>query len=417
MPQIYIDRRILRAFMTLMVLTNAAVFLILWKDIRAGKNDFPIFYSNAQMVREGQASRLYDYDAENSFIRRVSDVPRVRLNHVPYELLFFIPFTYLRFVPAFIVWTFLGLVMLGAVVLLMRDPQPGVSNFAFTYLMALSFFPVWYCLLMGHDSILLLFLFALSYCVWKQGQDDMAGFILALGLFRPQLVLPFVFVVFLAGKWKFVRGFIPGAVLMAGLSTWVVGLHGVASYIRILLSLGTEKSSQVLADRWTIQPEKMATWRGFLTLCLPTWAPTGLRNFLVVLGTFAGLLWAAKRMRNAKSPAAFDLVFGVAVAVITLVSFHSFLNDFSLMIIPLLIAGSVVSTLSVAESEAYLIVTLGFIFLLSPVYLALLWSARVGLFFLPAAVAVWLMSRWETGRPSEVMSVHRSPEQNSLQAV
>ncbi|MGA8981413.1 MAG: hypothetical protein WB470_01950 [Candidatus Acidiferrales bacterium] len=77
-----------------MLFTNAVVFFILWKDIRAGRNDFPIFYSNAQMVREGQASQLYNYDAENGFISRVSDVPRVRLNHVPYELLFFIPFTY-----------------------------------------------------------------------------------------------------------------------------------------------------------------------------------------------------------------------------------------------------------------------------------------------------------------------------------
>ncbi|MFZ1034134.1 MAG: hypothetical protein WAN72_19240, partial [Candidatus Acidiferrales bacterium] len=123
----------------------------------------------------------------------------------------------------------------------------------------------------------------------------------------------------------------------------------------------------------------------------------------------------AKKIRSAKTPDAFDLAFGLAVAVITLVSFHSFLNDFSLMIIPLLIAGSTVPALTVTESEAYLIVTFGFLFLLSPLYLALLWSVRVGLFFLPAVAAVWLMSRWGTRRPSEVVSVDHATDQSSLQ--
>ena len=398
-----------------MLCTNAVVFFLLWKDIRAGRNDFPIFYSNAQMVREGQASQLYNYDAENSFVRRVSDVPRVRLNHVPYELLFFIPFTYVRFVPAFVAWTLLCLAMLGGVILLMGNLRTNRSSFVFRFLTVLAFFPASYCLITGQDSILLLSIFALSFWFLKRGNDDAGGFVLALGLFRPQLVLPFVLVMFLAGRWRFVRGFIPGAALVFALSTSVVGFHGMASYVRILLSLGTEKSTQVLADRWTIQPEKMATWRGFLTLCLPTSVPTGLRNLLVILGTFAGLLWAAKKIRSAKTPDAFDLAFGLAVAVITLVSFHSFLNDFSLMIIPLLIAGSTVPALSVTKSQAYLIVTFGFLFLLSPLYLALLWSVRVGLFFLPAVAAVWLMSRWGTGRPSEVISIQGSTDQTSLQ--
>jgi hypothetical protein len=72
----------------------------------------------------------------------------------------------------------------------------------------------------------------------EEGKEDAAGILLTLGLFRPQLVLPFVLVAFLGGKWKFVRGFIPGAVLVIALSTWVVGLHGMADYARILVAQG-----------------------------------------------------------------------------------------------------------------------------------------------------------------------------------
>ena len=393
--RIHIDRRVLVGFMILMLVMNAMILFVHWDQIRAGKNDFPNFYSMAQMVREGRAADLADSGVENGFVRRVSDLPRAPNNHLPYELLIFVPLTYLQFATAYILWTLLGLGMLAGVALLMRNFRLGSPGFSLTFLMVLAFFPVWYCLLMGQDSILLLLLFAFSLRFWKRGKEDAAGFVLALGLFRPQLVLPFVLVALLGGKWKFVRGFIPGAVLVVALSTWVVGFHGMADYARILVAQGTEKSAEVLKERWTVQPEKMATWRGFLTVCLPEWIPASFRVFLVLFGTFTGLLWAAKRMRSARDEETFDLAFAFAVAVVTLVSFHSFLYDFSLMILPVLIAGAiVVSSVRVPARSAYLVLTFGFLFFLTPLYFELRRTDKVGLFFLPASAAIWLMSRW-----------------------
>src|SRR5579862_1125056 len=100
--------------MAVMFVMNAVLLFIPWKEIMAGKNDFPVFYSNAQMVREGKASGLYDFDAENSFVRRVSDVTRPPNNHLPYELLFFVPLTHLRFSSAYITWTILSVGMLAS---------------------------------------------------------------------------------------------------------------------------------------------------------------------------------------------------------------------------------------------------------------------------------------------------------------
>ena len=142
--------------------------------------------------------------------------------------------------------------MLAGIVLLMRDFWRGRSSFSFIYVTILAFFPVWYCLGQGQDSILLVFLFALSFWLWRRGQDDAAGFVLAMGLFRPQLVLPFVLTAFLAGRWKFVRGFIPGAVLVVGLSTLVVGLHGMGEFVRILISQGTQGSASTLGEQWQV---------------------------------------------------------------------------------------------------------------------------------------------------------------------
>jgi hypothetical protein len=380
-----------------MFVINAMVLLILWNQIMAGKNDFPVFYSNAQMVREGKAAGLYDFDAENSFVRRVSDVTRPPNNHLPYELLLFVPFTHVRFITAYITWTILSVGMLAGVALLLKTFVPGPSSFSVTFLTILGFFPVWYCLLQGQDSILLLFLFALSFWFWRQGHDDVAGFVLALGLFRPQLVVPFALIAFLAGKWKFIRGFIPGAALVVALSAWVVGWSGMFDYAHVLIWQGTQQSAKVLSGRWTVRPGLMPTWRGFLWVSLPESVPTGLRSFLLLSGTFLGLLWAAKKMRSAKSRGAFDLAFAIVVAVVLLLSFHSFLNDFSLMILPLLIYAPVLSLSGLKpKKSAYWLLTLGFLFFLTPLYLVMLSNDWLGWFFLVELAAVWLATRWGT---------------------
>jgi hypothetical protein len=380
--------------MILMSLVNAVVLLIPWKEIMAGKNDFPVFYSNAQMVRERQGSHLYDFEAENRFVHRVSDVTRAPNNHLPYELLVFVPLTFLHFGAAYIAWSLLSFAMLAGVALMMHDVWPAATSFSMTLLTILAFFPVWYCLLQGQDSILLLFLFALSFWCWKRGQDDLAGFILAIGLFRPQLVLPFAFVAFLAGKWKFVRGFIPGAVLVVLLSTWVVGLRGMAEYGRVLISQGTQSSANALATQWQVRPGLMATWRGFLWVCLPSAVPGSVRNVLLLSGTFAGLFWAAKKLRAAKDQTSFDAAIAFTVATVALVSFHSFLNDFSLLILPLLIFGTLLGPPRyVPQKSARLMLTVGFVFFLTPLYLALLSTDTVGLLVMVEVGALSLLNR------------------------
>ena len=394
---IQIDRRVLIGFMAVMFVMNAVLLFIPWKEIMAGKNDFPVFYSNATMVREGRADGLYDFNAENDFVRRVSDVTRPPNNHLPYELLLFVPLTYLSFDKAYILWTILSLGMLGGTAILLRSFHEGPSRLSIVLLTILGFFPVWYCLLQGQDSILLLFLFALSFSLWRRGNDDAAGFVIAMGLFRPQLVAPFVLIMLIARKWKFIRGFVPGAVLVTLLSAWVVGLSGMVDYAHVLMSQGTQQSAKELSERWTVRPGLMATWRGFLWVCLPPWVPTKVRSCLLLVGTFTGLIYAAKRMHSAKNTAAFNLAFAISVAVILLVSFHSFLNDFSLMILPLLICAPAIGNSGlVPTKKAYSMVTLGFLFFLTPLYLLLLSTDSVGWFFLVEVWALWLASHWRT---------------------
>jgi hypothetical protein len=391
--------------MFLMLAMNAAVFFASLKDIKAGKNDFPVFYSNAQMVREGQAAHLYDFAVENSFVHRVSDVARAPNNHLPYELLIFIPFTYLPFGAAHLLWTLVSLGMLVAVTALIRDATSTGLSFRDTLLATLAFFPVWYCLLQGQDSILLVLLFALSFWLWRHGLDDAAGFALAMGLFRPQLVLPFVLVAFLAGKWKFIRGFIPGAVLVLLVSVSVVGVQAMADYARILLSQGTVASASALAQQWQVRLGLMPTLRGLLSFALPGWVPHNVVSLLLICGTFAGLLWAAKALRGIKDGTDFDRAFATAVAAVVLVSFHSFPHDFSLMILPLLVGGDVFASADdrAERGNPYTWVTVGFLLFFTPLHFVLIFAEKVGLLVLPAVVFLWLVGSLErSGLPAPV---------------
>jgi hypothetical protein len=393
-----LDRRVVYSFMFLMLAMNAAVFFTSWKDIMAGKNDFPVFYCNAQMVREGQAAQLYDFAAENRFVSRVSDVARAPNNHLPYELLIFIPFTYLRFGAAHLLWTVVSLGMLLGAALLMRGAVTSGPSFRDTLLATLAFFPAWYCLLQGQDSILLVFLFALSFWLWKGERHNAAGFAVAMGLFRPQLVLPFVLVGFLARKWKFIRGFIPGAVLVLCVSWSLVGVHGMADYARILLWQGTQGSASTLAQQWQVHLGLMPTLRGLLWILLPASVPGNIRIVLLFTGTLAGLLWAAKGWRDVdvNDGVAFDLAFATAVGTVAVVSFHSLPHDFSLMILPLLIGGGVFASLDerAERGNAYAWVTVGFLLFFTPLYFVLIFMEKVGLLVLPSAVFLWLIGSW-----------------------
>ena len=400
-----LDRRVVYSFMFLMLAMNAAVFFISWKDIKAGKNDFPVFYSNAQMVREGEAAHLYDFDAENSFVHRVSDLARAPNNHLPYELLIFIPFTYLQFGAAHVLWTLVSLGMLVGVTQLMRSVPPTGLSFRVTLLTTLAFFPVWYCLLQGQDSILQVFLFAISFWLWKRGREDAAGFALAMGLFRPQLVLPFVLVAFLAGKWKFIRGFIAGAALVLLLSLGVVGVHGMADYARVLMSQGTQGSASALAQQWQVHLGLMPTLRGLLWIVLPGGVPGNVRNFLLVFGTLAGLLWAAKGLRGVKNGEAFDMAFATTVGAVALVSFHSLPHDFSLMLLPLLVAGGAYASGDdrAKRGNPYTAATVGFLLFFTPLYFVLIFAEKVGLLVLPAVVFLWMIgNREHSGLPAPV---------------
>jgi hypothetical protein len=183
-----------------------------------------------------------------------------------------------------------------------------------------------------------------------------------------------------------------------------VGFHGMADYARILISQGTQGSASALAEHWRVHPSLMTTLRGRLWISLPSSVPRFVQTFLLLAGTSFGMLWAANGIRGAKDEKGLDLAVALTILVVALVSFHSFLHDFSVVILPVIIVGNLVPRwVHLTHRGAYSIFTVVFLIFLTPLYLVLLVTAKLGLLLLPAIAGIWtaVRSGSESARTAE----------------
>jgi hypothetical protein len=203
-----------------------------------GHSDFRQIYAAAQMVRTGEASHLYDPvaqdRAQNKFVGVDRIIPFIR---PAYELLLFLPLTFLSYLQAYFVLLATNLLLLCLVYRLMR---PKMENLARIYpwlpaAMLLAFLPIAIALIEGQDSVLLLLLFATAMACMDRGRETLAGVLVGLGMFKFQLTIPLALIFLLWRRWDVVKGILLSAVPVAAISIWMVGFEQIRLYIRWLL--------------------------------------------------------------------------------------------------------------------------------------------------------------------------------------
>jgi hypothetical protein len=317
--------------------TVAIYAAILWNMrelVRQGYPDFAIYYRAGTMVRRGLGRQLYADTTQVNEQREFSPEVAVRLralpyNHLPFEAALFIPFTYVSFPWAFALWDLANLAMLVTLPFLLRSHLSELQNYSWPLwvLTSLAFFPIFVALLQGQDAILLLFLYALAFVCLKKNHDAFAGAWLALGLFKPHLVLPFVFLLVLQERKKILYGFLPMAAVLALVSTAIVGREGIQRYPAYVAHL-----EQTLAGG-AIVPSDMPNLRGALDLFLSSVPHLVAAVLVISLGL---LLYAALECRRIGKNL-FDLKFSLAVITAVLVSYHALIYDLSVLMVPILL--------------------------------------------------------------------------------
>ena len=310
-----------------------------WQDrdlVRKGYPDFTIFYGAGKMVRAGAAGSLYDERAEFQAQRQFAPDVSIRhgslpYNHPPFEALLFVPLTFLSYFPAYLAWDAVGLGLLWLAIVLLRPHIPllGSGPPAVWILCAVAFFPIFICLLQGQDMLLFFFFLVIAYVCLKQDAVFFAGCWLGMGVFRPHLVLPLAIILLCSRRWKAVAGIACAALALSAISIAVVGWRGFLDYPKYVWKL-----EQVMG-RGSIVPGDMPNLRGFFAIFFRDGGPVAL-----TLGAVASVLliilaiWCFRRTEQAGN---LDLGFSIAVLITILVSYHAFMYDLALLLLPVLL--------------------------------------------------------------------------------
>ena len=315
-----------------------------WHFARQGYSDFTIFYTAGQILRQGQGQRLYDntlqYQIQQSFASEVQirNGP-LPFNHPAFEALLFVPFTYLNYATAYLVWDLINVGILAVLPFFLRPHislmQSGSS--LLWLLVLLSFFPIVATLMQGQDVILVLLLYALAFGALKRNSGSLAGLWLGLGTFRFHLIVPLI-VIFLFWKhWKTVRSFLLTTVCLVGVSVAVTGWEAALHYPDYVLHLESRLGHAA------IFPAVMPNLRGLVAS--GAWARAFPGTSFVFAAALSLLLlaWVIAAGRGQKPlPGGLDLQFSLASVATVLVCYHAYAYDLSILIIPVFLLVSFV---------------------------------------------------------------------------
>jgi len=354
--------------------------------LRYGYQDFTIFYCAGRMVRSGQSHSLYDlsaqYRAQLEFAPNVS-IRQAALpyNHPPFEALLFVPFTLLGYWPAYVIWSVFSLTLLIVSLVVLRSrfpPLAAIPPWIFG-LTACSFFPVAMGIIQGQDVILFLLLFVFTVICLDKGKEVLAGAVLGVGIFRPQLAVPLL-MLFALRRWRVLVGFAPIALILAGISFAMTGWQGPYNYVRFVLHLERTGGS-------ALGSELLPNLRGLIDN-LPGLGDSGSRVALVVLCSLAVFVVAA--LKIARGQESILPVSSLAAVATILVSFHSLVHDLSLLLpLVLLLLSQILDPPSGKRDAQTVVIT--FLFLSSPIYSFLLLDVHRFFWFSLVLLSIFLV--------------------------
>ncbi|WP_026369465.1 glycosyltransferase family 87 protein [Kallotenue papyrolyticum] len=290
--------------------------------------DFPLLYTGGWIVGHGQAERLYDLQLQQALQRQLlnSDVLSTYV-YPPHWSLVGVPLSRLSYAQAFALWTAL---MLSAVLLslvLLRVPAPvlrGRDGWLIAGL-ALGAAPVYAALSAGQNSGLSLLLHSAMLVALVRRRDALAGLLLALGMYKPQLFVALLPLLLLERRWRCLGVWALGTGGLALISGLVHGFQSFDAWLALL-------RSPLFQGEEVRQAGKYFSWQPFwIHLLGHTPLATGLALSCMAL-TLLGLAWSWWRRRDDQA-----LRYAVAICALLLIGPHTPVYDLTLLLIPGLI--------------------------------------------------------------------------------
>jgi len=350
------------------------------------KADFHGFYGAGVLART-EPSQLYNVAKEMSIQINLGSPEHNWAVFIqpPYEALLLVPFSLLPYRTAYLLYLAFNVALIVPCFLLAPEaflhvidpwqPRPGLLFFFFP--------PLFVAVLQGQDSIRLLLFCCAAWYELKRGKNFSAGLLLALALFKMQVIIPLAVLLIIWRGGRLLAGFVAGTVVVSGASLWLVGVRGIHAWGKLLLLHSLIKDEATSAQLATTQfPTSMPNLRGLLYGCGGRYLPHLWLVAITLALSLALLLWIAHLLRRERDEAT---AFALATIGALLLSYHLHVHDLTVLLLPIgLLAGRV---------RPYFAALVSVCFLLPVLVVVRLGPQAHYLMAIPLLGFVWLIAR------------------------
>ncbi len=317
--------------------------------------DFIAHLTGGTLALRGDVARLYDIDAQSAVQLAITHDPHFLDLYLspPLASLIYAPFARLPYAVAASAWTCVTLVLLALSARVIRGLTPSLprTHRDVMLIAVLASQPVIQLLGSGQDTAISLLLWSYGTALALRRRDAMAGLVMSLGLFKPQLfVLPPLVFLALRRKWA-LGAWAVGSLAQVALTLLVFGVSGVRGWWRIL------HSPEYLVFLRVGRGMRMTSLMPFVDSILPHGAGA-MRTVAWLVGAGLSLavvgctLW---RSRAGESPTPDERgVWAAACFATLLASPHLFYYDMTLLALPVALLVEIRGTLGSLEKRALL---------------------------------------------------------------
>jgi len=322
-------RELLLGLMPLLIGFQIIAWIIYLPISLHGFADFRTLYASAYMMRTHHGNEIYDTAKLLEFKERLAPLGRPfpqPMDHPAYENILFLPLSYLPYRTAFLAFALVNFAVLGLCSWLLQPTFLVLSQRwkLFPTLLFLSFFPITRAITQGQDSVFLLALLVGALVLFESEREFSAGLLTGAGFFKFQIVIPIALLFILWKRWRFSLGFTTSAITALLISWFLVGTQGARQYASILMDLSLKLRTEADVVRTSASPLAMLNLRGLISAIFG-FLGQGWIQALVVASSVAVLVLAARRKPSVH----------IAVVAAALISYHLYVQDASILIIPI----------------------------------------------------------------------------------
>jgi hypothetical protein len=233
------------------------------------------------------------------------------------------------------------------------------------------------------------------FVMLRLGAEFRAGCVLACGLFKFHLIIPFAIILLLRRRWPAMKGFAAVGSLLILITIAISGTGVLREYPRVLL---------FDSPYWQIMgfnPEFTPNIRGFLYLLEKGMPPSHIFGWLTAIFSALALWWAAKNWRDDR----FEWSFSASLLATVLASYHLYNYDLTLLLLPIaIVCGELAQRMRLLSGNRFLTVVLVILFL-PWVHFFLLTHAIYALMSVPVLVLFFIVC----GLPTPISQEKQTP--------